>query len=163
MMKSISLLKKYTDKLPELDWLEPVGYAAAMFPKEWGLYLFKDKCTGRIDYIGSATGHKGLYQRLRNQHFQPSYKKSVFRLKIEKARVGGEPCCSAAYIMENYEVAILPVPEHISIIKAIEQILIFEYSPKFNSETTKHNAQSRRTHKCAAVLSVMLALHSNKP
>jgi len=144
-MKSLSILTRYADKVPELEWIEPVGDISDLLPREWGLYLFKDKITGRVDYIGSATGRKGLYQRLRNQHLQPKYKKSVFRLKVERGFTAEIPECSAEYIRENYWLAVLPVPEHISIIKALEQILIFEYSPKFNSETTKHNHGFNRT------------------
>jgi hypothetical protein len=143
MMKSISILTKYADKVSDLDWIDPAGDPGALLPKEWGLYLFKNKLTGCIDYIGSATGSKGLYQRLRNQHLQPKYKKSVFRLKLEKELVDDVPDCSATYIRQRYLIAVLLVPEHISIIKALEQILIYEHLPKFNSETTKHNQQKQ--------------------
>ena len=143
MINSISILKNYADKVSELDWIEAAGDIDTILPKKWGLYLFRNKLTGRIDYIGSATGSKGLYQRLRNQHLQPKYKQSVFRLKLEKELVDDVPDCSATYIKKNYLIAVLPVPEHISIVKALEQILIFEYSPKFNSETTKHNQQNQ--------------------
>ena len=143
MINSILILKNYADKVSDLDWIEAAGDIDTILPKKWGLYLFRNKLTGRIDYIGSATGSKGLYQRLRNQHLQPKYKQSVFRLKLEKEFVDDVPDCSATYIKQNYLIAVLPVPEHISIVKALEQILIFEYSPKFNSETTKHNQKNQ--------------------
>lgn len=138
-MKTLSLLKKYIDKISKTNYQTITGEVLNNIPKDIGIYFFRNKKSNKVEYVGTATGQKGLRQRVRNQHLNPNYIKSVFRNKVsaDKRKHIKEECVD--FIKNNYRIAMLPIPEHISIIKALEQIYIYEYLPKYNSETEKYN------------------------
>lgn len=136
-MKALSQLKKYSVKTKELDFYPITDEYMDKIPNDIGIYIFKNKRNGKIDYVGTATGKKGLRQRVKNQHLNPKYIKSVFRLKIANDKNKDKKDESANFIKSNYKLALLPVLEHVSVIMALEQVLIYEYLPKYNSETTK--------------------------
>ena len=130
-MKTLDMIHKFIALYGQIEYIEIIHTQLSNIPKSKGLYFFKNRTTGHIDYVGTATGKKGLYQRIKTQHLRKSYNESVFRKKIEEKN---EIQNSVDYITQNYLLGILIVEEHTSIIKALEQILILETSSKFNSE-----------------------------
>jgi hypothetical protein len=136
-MKSLSKLKTYSSKASNLEFNSITNTTLDELPMRIGIYLFRHKTSGKTDYVGTATGKKGLKQRIRNQHLNPNYVKSVFRIKVANERGKDIRSESVNYVRQNYELALLVVEDHISLIMALEQIMIYEYSPKYNSETIK--------------------------
>jgi hypothetical protein len=140
-MKSISKIRKYAGKAALLEGELITDEVLSELPTGWGIYVFRNRRTKRIDYVGTATGKNGLRQRIRNQHLRRNYLKSVFRIKLGNTLKVAKGEDVTDKIVRNYLLGFLLVPEHVSLIKALEQILIYEYSPKFNSETAKHSNQ----------------------
>ena len=136
-MKALSQLKRYSVIAKGLDFYPITDKYMDTIPNDIGIYIFKNKRNGKIDYVGTATGKKGLKQRVKNQHLNPKYIKSVFRLKIANDKNKDEKDETANFIKNNYKLALLPMLEHVSVIMALEQVLIYEYLPKYNSETKK--------------------------
>lgn len=138
-MKSLQLIQEYAEKISDIEFKDISSSELDGIEKIIGIYFFKNIDTGNVDYVGTATGKKGLFQRVRNQHLNPKYLESVFRVKLSDElglHFGDE---SVRHIRENYRIGILYIKEHISIIMALEQIFIYELQPKFNSEIVKHN------------------------
>jgi hypothetical protein len=135
IMKSILLLKKHAAPVAKIEFSVISDKRLAELPCDRGIYLFKNRNTAKIDYIGTATGRKGLKQRIAKQHLNVNYVQSVFRIKVAKARRLSSEKKTVDFIKRNYSLGFLTIPEHVSIVKALEQLLIFEYSSKYNSET----------------------------
>jgi hypothetical protein len=98
-----------------------------LVPKDHGVYLWRDKNSDRVSYIGSAVGRDGLRQRIAKQHLQPGYTKSVFRKAILD-RAGGDPKGgSVHFIRETFTISWLACPDDgRSVIHAAEGLLIGE-------------------------------------
>ena len=136
-MKSLPILKKYSVKASKLEFQPITDELLQGITNDIGIYIFKNKRSKKIDYVGTATGQKGLKQRVKNQHLNPKYIKSVFRVKVANAKNKDIKDECVTFIKRNYKLALLPIQEHVSVIMALEQVLIYEYLPKYNSETAK--------------------------
>ena len=136
-MKSLPLLKKYSVRATKLEFESINDEMLKNITSDIGIYMFKNKRNNKIDYIGTATGQKGLKQRVKNQHLNQNYIKSVFRVKVSTEKKKDIKEESVTFIKRNYKLAILPIPEHVSVIMALEQVLIYEHMSKYNSESNK--------------------------
>ncbi|MFH2060734.1 MAG: hypothetical protein ABIJ59_17800 [Pseudomonadota bacterium] len=134
-MKAFPILKKYSSLFIKTEPQAITEELLNKLKKDFGLYYFQNTLTKKIDYVGTSTGKSGIKGRVKNQHLSAGYKKSVFRIKLMTEKKILSEKDSVYFIKENYAIGIIYMPEHKSIIKALEQVLIFEYLPKFNSES----------------------------
>jgi hypothetical protein len=66
-------ITKIMMKLRESIKLDPVQDISHLVPRIYGVYGWFNKKDDSIEYVGSATGKSGLYQRIINQHLKKSY------------------------------------------------------------------------------------------
>jgi hypothetical protein len=50
--------------------LDPEQDISKYIPRKYGIYGWFNKKDDNVEYIGSATGEGGLYQRIINQHLK---------------------------------------------------------------------------------------------
>lgn len=136
-MKAFPILKKYSSLFFKAEPQAITDELLKNLKKDFGVYFFQNILTKKIDYVGTATGKSGIKGRVKTQHLSASYKKSVFRIKLMTEKEILSERDSVHFIKENYTIGIIYMREHKSIIKAFEQVLIFEHLPKFNSEAAK--------------------------
>jgi hypothetical protein len=136
-MKAFPKLKKYALLFPQTKFQKITKQLLDELKTEYGVYFFQNGQTEKIDYIGTATGQSGIKGRVKNQHLYENYKKSVFRKKLSNENQTSTQKESVDFIKKYYTIGIIYMPEHPSIIKAFEQVLIFEKLPKYNSESNR--------------------------
>ena len=135
----MELLKKIKDNIEKIEkesFFDILDDTLEKISQEKGIYIFKNKKTGKIDYIGSATGKKGLFQRISKQHLWNNYKKSVFRIKIAKYNKLNEGE-TVDFIADNFILKTIVIESDIRFILLLEHVLIYKYNTKFNSENNK--------------------------
>lgn len=113
-------------------------------PIEKGIYIFYSK-DNKIVYVGSATGKKGLQQRIK-QHLNPKYidkkenkEKSTFREQIisdnPKLEIGQEVI---EYIIDNFDLSYKEI-ENEDMILLTELLLIKGIKPIYNDTKNKED------------------------
>jgi hypothetical protein len=140
-------------------------------PSEWGLYAWHDIESGKMVYIGRATGKSGLRRRIR-QHLNPKYlerrasksyradafqrscavlidgrpaaiDKSMLRKKIGRHHRLAPGQSTVDYILDKLEISWLVLPnETDDQIHACEAALIRTWCPQFNGGSPKRPAAS---------------------
>lgn len=123
-------------KCPRLDVRKELSV-----PKIKGIYLWRERRSGKIVYVGTTLGKEGLWERIVKQHLNPSYKKtrkeekSVLRKAIVEERKisAGKECVE--WIKKNLLLSFQPCKKVRKIIGSVaEKILIAEYRPRYNKE-----------------------------
>jgi len=105
-------------------------------PREHGVYIWRRAKTGRPAYVGSATGKKGLYGRIIEQHLRPSYTKSSFRNAVRADVAPNKPLDerenSVKFVGRNFTLAWYECPDDSRLALAAEALLIAALKPKYN-------------------------------
>jgi excinuclease UvrABC nuclease subunit len=151
----------YKKRLLESTRHAPSRLNANNVPKKWGLYAWFTKRGDQLVYIGKATGKKGLWQRIVNQHLNPNYLETIiskhtskdqFQLEnptLKNGKVGIDKSAfrknvarhkrlkagkeSVSYLKRAFNVSFI-VTNMLSgdEIRELEKKLIIEYNPKYN-------------------------------
>jgi excinuclease UvrABC nuclease subunit len=140
---NINMLKKtkkdlkdalsYAEKLLRSKGYDPKEIDRDAVPKDIGVYIWRDKSGGKVVYVGSALGKKGLYQRIVTQHLSKSYTGSMFKRHVAEEQNIDIKQATFNYIENNFKFSFVAVKQpQRHLVLLIEEILIYEYQPKYN-------------------------------
>ncbi len=151
----------YKKRLLESPRHAPSRLNADNVPQKSGLYAWFTKRGDQLVYIGKATGKKGLWQRIMNQHLNPDYletriskhtskdqfqlenriykngkvgtDKSAFRKNVARLRRLKAGKESTSYLKRAFNVSFI-VANMLSSdeIRELEKKMIIEFNPKYN-------------------------------
>ena len=141
MFKSTEIAEKICRELLTAPRIDIRDLKKDGVPKHKGIYLWRERNSGKIVYVGAALGKRGLRQRIVAQHLNPNYAISRGGSVIRKAIVEleyvspSEGCVD--WMKENLLLSFWP-PEEVEvedvIFRLAEKILIAEERPRYNKE-----------------------------
>jgi len=155
MFKSTKKAEKICQKLLSAPCLD-VGRLKNEIPKHKGIYLWRKRRGGKIVYVGTALGKRGLARRIVGQHLNPKYmQKGKEKSTLRKAVVEdiknlspGKKCVD--WIKINLVLSFWPrerVKTKDVVFSLAEKILIAEEEPDYNKEWKSVQEQRARKKK----------------
>lgn len=134
--KDIEKALVYCEQLIKAPIYDPKNINIVDVPEAIGVYLWRVKKDNKvIVYVGRALGTRGLRQRIVKQHLSRSYS-SVFKRRIAKEHGLNRKEETLGFLANNFSFSFVTVShDEEKIARLAEDLLINEYSPKYNTHT----------------------------